>query len=549
MDKAEMKILLLGANDRACHSVAKSLHKTGYAVDVVDWKNDNIRYSRYVNRFFRFSDVYLNISKFKLQLFKLLKSERYVAIAPVNDIAVQLLSLFQAELEEEVRICGLNRPATAQYATNKYELLDISEQIGLDIPETLLLQAYDDFKGNSFDSKQFPIIAKPIHSKIIHDNRVYSFEVKSFNNQRKLEDFIRERINIVPVMLQEKVTGYGVGFNFFAIKGEIKAYYFHERLREANGAGESSYRKIKLNVPIDIREKAFALIKAIGWEGIGMLELKACNDAFYVIELNGRFWGSIELGVRAGLDLINCHFNYFLNNEYPEKVLTIKTPFFVRNLKNDFIYVLRTRSLATISKWIFSLYKVFRKNEKIEDNIFNDFIYRSMSWLEIPKIGFRKIFSVYENISARISVKRLKWPNNVTNICFICEGNICRSVFAEKYLNKLKPGINVVSAGLQPQFHKMSPLDAVETAIEFGVDLRSHESKYLGDLDLNTYDVFILMDYSNYIKIRKRFKNLLPKVIMLKNDSEIPDPYGKGKLGFQICYSDIANELSKRFGK
>jgi hypothetical protein len=45
------KVLLLGANERACFSVAKNLQKHGYLVDVAHWGKHEIALSRFVNAF------------------------------------------------------------------------------------------------------------------------------------------------------------------------------------------------------------------------------------------------------------------------------------------------------------------------------------------------------------------------------------------------------------------------------------------------------------------------------------------------------------------
>jgi len=54
------------------------------------------------------------------------------------------------------------------------------------------------------------------------------------------------------------------------------------------------------------------LLTELDWEGVAMVECKhdALNDRYYVIEINPRFWGSLQLAIDAGVDfpalLVEC---------------------------------------------------------------------------------------------------------------------------------------------------------------------------------------------------------------------------------------------------
>ncbi len=73
----------------------------------------------------------------------------------------------------------------------------------------------------------------------------------------------------------------------------------------ARRSGASSWRRWLA----DARLK----LNALGWQGVGMFEYRwdASNGEFYLMELNGRFWGSLHLALFAGVDfpalLVACH--------------------------------------------------------------------------------------------------------------------------------------------------------------------------------------------------------------------------------------------------
>ena len=51
-------------------------------------------------------------------------------------------------------------------------------------------------------------------------------------------------------------------------------------------------------------DRSRALLKHFGWTGVAMIEYKidAATGTPYLMEINGRFWGSLQLAIDAGVD-------------------------------------------------------------------------------------------------------------------------------------------------------------------------------------------------------------------------------------------------------
>jgi len=76
-----------------------------------------------------------------------------------------------------------------------------------------------------------------------------------------------------------------------------------------------------------------------------------------------------------------------------------------------------------------------------------------------------------------------------TKILFLCTGNSCRSQMAEGWARHLKGDIlDVWSAGMEK--HGMNPL-AVQVMNEAGIDISSHHSKLISELDEDDFDYVI----------------------------------------------------------
>lgn len=111
------------------------------------------------------------------------------------------------------------------------------------------------------------------------------------------------RAQYAKVLVQGYVPGRGVGAFFLLWDGEVLAEFGHRRLHEVPpSGGVSSLRESFRHEAM--RRDALAKLRAIRWQGVGMLEyrLDEETDALRFIEFNGRFWGSLHLAMFAGVD-------------------------------------------------------------------------------------------------------------------------------------------------------------------------------------------------------------------------------------------------------
>jgi predicted ATP-grasp superfamily ATP-dependent carboligase len=107
-----------------------------------------------------------------------------------------------------------------------------------------------------------------------------------------------------PLLFQQRIVGSGVGIFLLVWSGEIFACFAHRRLREKPPAGGVSvYRE---SIPADpaLVARSRRLLDELEWQGVAMLEYKidSATGTPYLLEINGRFWGSLQLAVDAGVD-------------------------------------------------------------------------------------------------------------------------------------------------------------------------------------------------------------------------------------------------------
>ena len=106
-------------------------------------------------------------------------------------------------------------------------------------------------------------------------------------------------------LIQRYCGGHGVGQMFLARDGEVLIEFQHERLHEWPPEGGTSVlcRSVPLSEYVEIREKSKALLRALNWTGVAMVEYRYDPDAgsWAFMEINGRFWGSLPLAIAASV--------------------------------------------------------------------------------------------------------------------------------------------------------------------------------------------------------------------------------------------------------
>ena len=113
-------------------------------------------------------------------------------------------------------------------------------------------------------------------------------------------------------LVQGHVNGQGVGVFALRWQGQILAEFMHRRVHEVpHTGGASSLRESWWHQ--QMRDDAIAKLHHLDWQGVAMMEYRwdASGNRFALMEMNGRFWGSLHLALYAGVDfprlLLDAH--------------------------------------------------------------------------------------------------------------------------------------------------------------------------------------------------------------------------------------------------
>lgn len=105
-------------------------------------------------------------------------------------------------------------------------------------------------------------------------------------------------------LIQEYCGGYGLGQFFFMHDGKALRRFQHRRVAEwpPEGGFSSVCDGVPLDQHADLQAQSIALLKAIGWQGVAMVEYRydPVRREAKLMEINGRFWGSFPLAFHSG---------------------------------------------------------------------------------------------------------------------------------------------------------------------------------------------------------------------------------------------------------
>ncbi|MES2675332.1 MAG: ATP-grasp domain-containing protein [Pseudomonadota bacterium] len=224
----------------------------------------------------------------------------FALIVPVTEVTSQLLLMNMARLPK-VRLPFASYENVLQLA-DKGNLMALAQALGIPIPATRLLASSANLAEVALN---YPCVIKPCLSKIFTPSGWIATCVKIIHSPADLEKVLRSEIYLqeYPFMIQEFIPGNGAGIFCLYHHGQPTAFFAHRRLREKPPQGGVSVLSESAKVDPTLKLYAEKLLAAANWHGVAMVEFRIAPDGIaYLMEVNTRFWGSLQLAIDAGIN-------------------------------------------------------------------------------------------------------------------------------------------------------------------------------------------------------------------------------------------------------
>ncbi len=297
-------MLVTDGNERAALAVTRALGREGIEVIVgAETQRSLASASRYCRESFSYPSPYQDPRGFVNALLDVVRKQRVDALFPVSDIAMHVIG------PEKTRFAGYTHIPTPDAETyseisDKYRLMQQAVAQGVSIPETLFVP------DGQLDSvieeiREFPVVVKPGCSLVKEGQQWKKTSVCYAESRDALMRLYREKSYLrQPSLIQRRVIGEGQGLFVLMNEGLPLGMFAHRRLRERPPSGGVSVLRESIALPKAMVDATLKLLRRVKWHGVAMVEFKvdAVSHRPLLMEINGRFWGSLQLAIDAGVN-------------------------------------------------------------------------------------------------------------------------------------------------------------------------------------------------------------------------------------------------------
>lgn len=274
-----MKVFVTDANYKHTLGAVRSLGKRGISIIAgSSVKFAQSFYSKYCQERVLYPDPE-NEEEFVTFMLGFVKERGIDVLLPIGYFATVALSKHKEEFRTLTKLPVVDWSAM-RVACQKDKTMAFAEDLGIPIPKTYQTPE---------EVENFPVVVK---------GRVGAGNVRYVNCAEELS-----RVRTNGAVLQEYVPGDGYGFYGLFNRGVPRAIFMHKRIREFPVTGGPSTAAESVYIT-KLKELGLRLLGALGWHGVAMVEFKRDrrDGEFKLMEINPKFWGSLDLSIAAGVD-------------------------------------------------------------------------------------------------------------------------------------------------------------------------------------------------------------------------------------------------------
>lgn len=300
---ARPAVLVTDGDQRAALAVVRSLGAAGYPVYVCAPRRRSLAgASRHTRAEALVTDPLEDPQRFAADVRALVARWNIGVVIPIGDAALL------AALPDRPRLPNVIVPfpdeRVVRRIADKAAVLEAAGTVGIAIPRQHVASDREALLAIA-SSLEYPVVLKPSRSVTDHGGRRIKLLVRHAASQADVAAAAAELDPAAyPVLVQQRVVGPGVGIFLLVWNGQTLATFAHRRIREKPPAGGVSVYRESVDADPDLVARSRALLDRFGWRGVAMVEYKIDlrTGTPYLMEINGRFWGSLQLAIDAGVD-------------------------------------------------------------------------------------------------------------------------------------------------------------------------------------------------------------------------------------------------------
>ncbi|MGH7541296.1 MAG: ATP-grasp domain-containing protein [Gemmatimonadota bacterium] len=298
------RILVTEGEERSSLAVVRSLGRAGHELIVCSRNGRSLAgASRFASGDRRVPDPLSEENAYLEAVLRVSEETGAEAIIPMTDAACTVLLPARARFGD-IRVLGPTAEAYRRIS-DKAAVALVAERCGIAVPSRVEMRAPGEAAALPLSEELFPAVVKPVRSVSAEAGRRRRVPVQYAEGREALESLLVDApTEAYPLLIQQRIDGVGVGVFLLRSRGRTLAAFSHRRLREKPPSGGVSVYREAATLDPGLLSACERLLAAYEWEGVAMVELKleTVSAVPYLMEVNGRFWGSLQLAVDAGVD-------------------------------------------------------------------------------------------------------------------------------------------------------------------------------------------------------------------------------------------------------
>ncbi len=299
------RVLVLDASQRSALATIRSLGRLGvgrlYAAD--SQARAIAGSSRFCNDYSECPSVRQQPEAFLSWLQTFVEIEGIDLVMPMTEFTSQLILMHnQAQPDRAIPLPFADYDQVLTLA-DKGRLVELASGLGINCPASRRYERAEEVDPEQIH--EFPVVVKPCLSHLWVKDHWLSTSVQIAHDRDQLRRFLQQSpwLQQHAFMLQAFIPGRGAGIFALYDRGRPVTFFSHRRLREKPPSGGVSV--LSESAPLDpaMLEAARRLLEAAEWHGVAMVEFRVDdNGKPWLMEVNTRFWGSLQLAIDAGVD-------------------------------------------------------------------------------------------------------------------------------------------------------------------------------------------------------------------------------------------------------
>ncbi len=297
-------VVVTDGEQRAALAVVRSLGAAGYRCIVTSSSRSSLAGgSRFAARDVKVPNALERPTEFADAIAAVAASERAAVVLPIAEQS--LLAILPVRAQMSPAIVPFPDLAAFRALTDKERLLKEAARLGIAIPSQEIVRDLSAVTSMDLSQLRYPIVLKPARSVGEHAGVRATFSVTYASDASELNRKLRELpAAAFPLLLQQRIVGPGIGICLLVWDGKLIAQFAHQRLTEKPPSGGVSVYRKSVSMDEGLRDRSRELLDQFGWRGVAMVEYKrdSATGQPYLMEVNGRFWGSLQLAIDSGVD-------------------------------------------------------------------------------------------------------------------------------------------------------------------------------------------------------------------------------------------------------